>query len=94
MSTEALISRDCFSFNTRPNMLYRFCNRPDNLTLSMLRWSHFKLVAIKVGARDLLDCIVVPVIRNRYSYLLLLFTRQYSSSIIRCSIIRFIYIEF
>ncbi len=60
----------------------------------MLGWSHFKLVAIKVGARDLFDCIVVPVIRNRYSHSLLLFTRQYSFSIIRCSIICFIFIEF
>jgi hypothetical protein len=33
----------------------------------MLGRSHFKPVAIKVGARDLLDCIVVPVIRNRCS---------------------------
>ncbi len=30
----------------------------------------FKPVAIKVGARDLLDCIVVPVICNRYLHLL------------------------
>ncbi len=38
----------------------------------MLGRSHFKLVAIKVGARDLLDCLFVPVIRNRYPYSLLL----------------------
>ncbi len=43
----------------------------------MLGRSHFKLVAIKIGARDLLSCIVVPVIRNRY-YCLFVSIRYYS----------------
>ncbi len=47
----------------------------------MLGRSHFKLVTIEVGARDLLDCIVVPVTRNHYSYsllLLIVLIRQFS----------------
>jgi hypothetical protein len=47
---------------------YQFHNRLDNLTLHSTRMVTFKLVAVKIGARDLLSCISMPVIRNRYSY--------------------------
>jgi hypothetical protein len=56
---------------------YQFHNRLDNLTLHSNRTVTFKLVAVKIGASDLLSCTFVPVIRNRHSYSLLLFIRQY-----------------
>ncbi len=52
--------------------MYQFRNRLDSLTLSNAGAVTFQTCCNKVGARDLLDCIVVPVTRNRYSYLLLL----------------------
>ncbi len=36
---------------------YQFRNRHDSLTLCNTRTVTFKLVAVKVGARDLLSCI-------------------------------------
>jgi hypothetical protein len=56
---------------------YQFCNRPDSLTLCNTMAVTFKLVAVKIGARDLLSCIFMPVIHIRYSYLL--FIVHYSS---------------
>ncbi len=78
MSTETLANGDALALILGQICIYWFCNRPDSLTLFNARAVTFKLVAIKVGARDLLDCIVVPVTRNRYSFLLLSFIRQYS----------------
>jgi hypothetical protein len=57
---------------------YQFHNRLDNLTLLSTRAVTFKLVAVKIGARDLLSRIFMPVIHNRYSHSLLLFIHQYS----------------
>ncbi len=64
--------------------IYQFCNRLDSLTLGNARTDTFKLVAAKIGARDLLSCIFMPVIRNRYSYTLLLFIRQYLLLFVSC----------
>ncbi len=66
---------------------YRFHNRVDNLTLHSTRTVTFKLVAAKIGARDLLSCIFMPVIRNRCSYLLLLFICQYSLLFVQYSFV-------
>ncbi len=41
---------------------YQFRNRLDSLTLRNTRTVTFKLVAKRIGARDLLSCIFVPVI--------------------------------
>jgi hypothetical protein len=66
--------------------IYQFCNRHDSLTLCNARTVTFKLVAVKKGARDLLSCIFMPVIRIRYSYLLIVVylsvIRYYSSFIL------------
>ncbi len=80
MSTETLANGDALALILTRICIYQFCNRLHSLTLFNAEAVTFKLVAIKVGARDLLDCIVVPVTRNRYSYLLLLlfvFIRQF-----------------
>ncbi len=64
---------------------YQFHNRLDNLTLHSTRRVTFKLVAVKIGARDLLSCIFMPVIRNRYSYSLFIvhfIVSHYSFSIL------------
>ncbi len=72
MSTETLANGDALALILIQICIYQFCNRLDSLTLFIAGAVTFKLVAIKVGARDLLDCIVVPVTRNCYSYSLLL----------------------
>ncbi len=72
MSTETLANGDALALILTQICIYQFCNRLDSLTLFNAGAVTFKLVAIKVGARDLLECIVVPVTRNRYSYSLLL----------------------
>ncbi len=79
MSTETIANGDALALILSRICIYRFCNRLDSLTLINAR-----AVTFNFGARDLLDCIVVPVIRNRYSYSLLLFIRYYSFSV-RCS---------
>jgi hypothetical protein len=72
VNTEALGNENALALILIRICIYQFCNRLDSLTLFNAGAVTFQLVAIKVGARDLLDCIVVPVIRNCYSHSLLL----------------------
>jgi hypothetical protein len=64
---------------------YQFHNRLDNLTLHSTRAVTFKLVAVKIGARDLLSCIFMPVICNCYSYSLFIY--QYSLLFVQYSFV-------
>jgi hypothetical protein len=80
---------------------YQFCNRHDSLTLCNTRTVTFKLVAVKIGARDLLSCIFVPVIHYSYSlFVVNLFISYHSLLIVHlfCSLFDysfgFIFIEF
>ncbi len=75
MSTETLANLDALALILGRICIYQFCNRLDSLTLINARAVTFKTCCNKVGAHDLLDCIVVPVTRNRYSHSLLLFIR-------------------
>jgi hypothetical protein len=67
VNTEALANRNALALILIRICIYQFCKRLDSLTLFNAGAVTFQPVAIKVGARDLLDCIVMPVIRNRYS---------------------------
>jgi hypothetical protein len=81
VSTEALANGNALELILIRICIYQFRNRLDSLTLSNAGAVTFQTCCNKVGARDLLDCIVVPVTRNRYSYLLLLLfvlIRQFS----------------
>ncbi len=61
--------------------IYQFCNRLDSLTLCNTRTVTFEHCCSKIGARDLLSCIFMPVICIGYSYKLIvvhLFISRYS----------------
>jgi hypothetical protein len=79
--------------------IYQFCNRHDSLTLCNARTVTFKLVAVRIGACDLLSCIFVLVICIRHSYSLFVvyssFIRYYSFSyFVHCSIFHFVSFSF
>jgi hypothetical protein len=78
VNTEALANGYAVALILIRICIYQFRNRSDSLTLFNAGVVTFQTCCNKIGARDLLDCINVPVIRNRYSYSLLLFTSQYS----------------
>ncbi len=48
VSTKALANRDCSSFNTQTNSIYRFHNCLDSLTLCNARTVTFKPIAVKI----------------------------------------------